>query len=151
MFYYSLGSVLYDYQYNEKGRLTGALSPYADIFDNRWQKPGDDADFPRLSKSYWSEYMGYNDFYVYKNNYLRLRNLTFGYTVPAKLTKKAGIEKLRVYFSGDNLFTVGNAAKHHVDPEQSGVSGNNYNGNSETDSGIQGARRIYMGGIQLTF
>lgn len=151
MFYYSLGSVLYDYQYNEKGRLTGSLSPYADIFDNRWQKPGDDADFPRLSKSYWSEYMGYNDFYVYKNNYLRLRNLTLGYTVPTKLTKKIGVERLRVYFSGDNLFTVGNAAKHHVDPEQAGVSGNNYNGNSETDSGIQGARRIYMGGIQLTF
>lgn len=151
MFYYSLGSVLYDYQYNEKGRLSGSLSPYIDVFENRWQNPGDDADFPRLSKSYWGEHMGYNDFYVYKNNYLRLRNLTFGYTVPAKLTKKIGVQKLRVYFSGDNLFTVGNAAKHFVDPEQAGVSGNNYNGNSETDNGIQGARRIYMGGIQLTF
>ena len=60
------------------------------------------------------------------------------------------VDKVRVYFSGDNLLTFGSAVKRYSDPE-TGVSGNNYNGNSETDNGVQGGRRIYMGGIQISF
>ena len=81
--------------------------------------------------------------------FFMLRNLTFGYTLPANVTRKVGVDKVRVYFSGDNLITFGPAAKRYSDPE-TGVSGNNYNGNSEIDNGVQGGRRIYMGGIQIT-
>lgn len=52
--------------------------------------------------------------------------------------------------SGDNLLTFGPAAKRHTEPE-TGLSGNNYNGNADTDNGIQGSRRVYMAGIQVTF
>lgn len=94
--------------------------------------------------------MGYCDRYIFDNDYLRLRNLTIGYTIPSTLTKKVGIDKVRIYFSGDNLLTFGPASRRYMDPE-TGLSGNNYNGNSETDTGISGGRRIYMGGIQISF
>lgn len=44
-------------------------------------------------------------FHIEDGSYLRLQNLTLGYTVPDKWTKKAGISKLRFYVQGSNLFT----------------------------------------------
>lgn len=42
--------------------------------------------------------------YLQDMSYLRVKNITLGYTLPIELTKKAYIQKLRVYFSGENLF-----------------------------------------------
>lgn len=54
--------------------------------------------------------------YLLNLAYLRLKNLTVGYTIPKHITKKACMEKVRVYFSGENLFTFQD--KHlPVDPE----------------------------------
>jgi len=44
------------------------------------------------------------DKYLLNLAYLRLKNLTLGYTIPAALTQKVSIEKVRIYFSGQNLF-----------------------------------------------
>jgi hypothetical protein len=44
------------------------------------------------------------DKYLLNLAYLRFKNLTIGYTVPANLTKKISIEKIRIYLSGQNLF-----------------------------------------------
>ena len=87
---------------------------------------------------------------MFNNDFLRLRNVTLGYTIPKLLTQKLGISNARVYLTGDNLCTFGPAAKRHREPE-TGVLGNNYNGNTETDNGVQGSRRVYMAGIQVTF
>ena len=150
MFYYSLGSYMYDYQYYERTRVRYQTSALTDLIADRWRKPGDNATFPRLTGTKFTTYNGYCDRLVFKNDFVRLRNLTLGYTLPASWTRKAGIDKVRFYFSGDNLVTFGPAAKRYSDPE-TGLSGNNYNGNSETDSGVQGGRRIYMGGVQISF
>lgn len=149
MFYYSLGSYMYDYQYYERTRVRYQTSPLTDLIADRWRKPGDNATFPRLTGTKFTTYNGYCDRVVFKNDFVRLRNLTLGYTLPANFTRRVGIDRVRLYFSGDNLLTFGPAAKRYSDPE-TGLSGNNYNGNSETDNGVQGGRRIYMGGIQIT-
>lgn len=44
--------------------------------------------------------------WLYKGDYLKLKNLTFGYTLPTKWSKKAYIEQVRVFFSAENLFTI---------------------------------------------
>jgi len=46
-----------------------------------------------------------SDFWVLNASYCRIKNLQVGYTVPKSILKKSGIEKVRVYFSGDNVFT----------------------------------------------
>jgi hypothetical protein len=43
--------------------------------------------------------------HIEDGSYLRLQNITLGYTLPKNLTKRLAIEKLRVYMSGQNLFT----------------------------------------------
>ena len=115
-----------------------------------WLKPGDQAKYPRWSTEYDNVNRKNSDFFLLKNDYLRLRNASIGYTIPQRLLKKVNISNLRVYISGDNLLTFGAAANQHTDPE-TGISGNNYNGNSQTDYGVQTSRRVYMAGIQLTF
>ena len=46
------------------------------------------------------------DRYLEDGDYLKLKNLELGYTLPSELMSKAGFKKLRVYFSGQNLFTL---------------------------------------------
>ena len=46
--------------------------------------------------------------YLYNANYLKLKNLTFGYTLPRHISEKAYMENLRVYFSCENVFNITN-------------------------------------------
>ena len=85
---------------------------------NRWTEANHSTTLPRL-------YFGWNapdkvrrnsTFYLQDASYLRLKNLTFGYTLPVKVTRQIGIDNVRVYFSGDNLLT---ATKYPgLDPER---------------------------------
>lgn len=60
----------------------------------------------------------FSDRYVQNAGYLRLKNLTFGYTVPASFISKVKyIERFRVYVSGTNLFTI--TGWDGLDPEAS--------------------------------
>lgn len=155
MLYYSLGGHMYCYNKSELGAYSrtssGGISPVYDLVKDRWTKPGDtNAKTPINLHDYRSKAsIGYSDYYVIDNDYLRLRNVTLGYSLPSKLLKKAGISNLRVYFQGDNLLTFGEATKYYTDPE-TGISGNTYNGNSDSE-GYGGGRRVYMFGVNLTF
>lgn len=82
-----------------------------------WEKPGDNnADYPRyqlMGKYVYS--VNILDHRVEKVNYLKLKTLTLGYNIPDKYTKKWGIEQLRVFASGENLWTWTNYSG--IDPE----------------------------------
>lgn len=58
-----------------------------------------------------------NSYFLQNASYFRLKNITFGYTLPASLTEKARISRVRVYFSGDNLLTF--TKFYGLDPERS--------------------------------
>jgi TonB-linked SusC/RagA family outer membrane protein len=150
MLYYSYGGMMLDYIYMERVTLRDGVSVIQDLVGDRWRKPGDNASLPRWSQDDFSSTRKATNFWIFKNNYMRLRNLNIGYSLPKKVIEKVGITKARVYLSGDNLMTFGSAKKRHTDPE-TGASGNNYNGNSATDNGYPGSRRVYMGGIQVSF
>ena len=45
-------------------------------------------------------------FWLYKGDYIKLKNVQVGYTLPTNLTKKFFVEKLRLYVSGENLWTI---------------------------------------------
>ena len=59
--------------------------------------------------------------YLQDASYMRLKNLTIGYTLPRVLTQKLGIEKVRVYASGENLWTLSHIKDNLMDPEQVGI------------------------------
>lgn len=76
---------------------------------NYWTEDNPDAYFPRLraymSNSTNNELGVPNTKYLQDASYLRLKTLTLGYTIPAKLTGKIGLSKVRMFFSGQNLLT----------------------------------------------
>lgn len=150
MIYYSYGGKLYDQLTRERTTLRGGVGNTQDLIQDRWQKPGDNATYPRWSNDNYGATNKNSDFYLFDNSYARLRNVTLGYTLPKSIVSYIGASNIRFYINGDNLLTFGSAVKRHVDPE-TGVAGNNYEGNGQTESGRPSSRRVYMGGIQITF
>lgn len=104
---------------------------------------------------------GCNNFYTqsrYLMNmaYLRFKTLTVGYTLPVDLTRKAFIQKARIYFSADNLALLYNGnRKSHIDPEitwgstSSNTAVGNSNG-SATFGRTTPMMRTFSFGVQVT-
>ena len=65
-------------------------------------------------------YYTISSFWVEKGDYLKLKDLTIGYTLPKKTLKKLNLNKLRVYFTANNLFTI--TSYSGLDPEIGGTS-----------------------------
>ena len=83
--------------------------------------------------------------FVEDGSYIRLKNLTFGYTLPKSITSKWGISNLRFYLSGQNLFTITGYSGY--DPEVSSRTGNY---NLGFDGGSYPSVRSYTFGLNLT-
>jgi TonB-linked SusC/RagA family outer membrane protein len=89
--------------------------------DNHWTPQNTTgATLPRLTLGSNSNNQVASSFWVRNANYLRLKNVELGYTIPSKLLSRAKISKLRVFVNGYNLFTWTQLA--YMDPE-SGLSG----------------------------
>lgn len=78
------------------------------------------ARYPRLTNTTKNNNYATSDFWLFEGRYFRLKNVTVGYTFPAEWTKKACIQKARIYFSASDLFSIDNYPKGW-DPEM-GVS-----------------------------
>lgn len=97
-----------------------------------------------------------NSFWVEKGDYLKLKNLVFGYSVPLPASWNKVVSKIRVYFSAQNLFTL--TKYSGIDPEIAGTSTYNSNtaGTSMTARGVDTYNRyvpsrLYSFGLELGF
>ena len=86
-----------------------------------------------------------SDRFLEKGDFVRLRQLQIGYSLPKRLLKKAFIERLRFYVSGENLFTI--TGYDGIDPEFSRASVLN----TGVDKLIYPFTRSYTIGAQLSF
>jgi len=92
----------------------------ADLPGKVWSENNRNAYFPRAGQDQarWFAMSKVNDRYLQNLAYCRLKNLTIGYTLPKMLTKKIYLDKVRFYFSGENLFTTTKLKSDYLDPEQ---------------------------------
>ncbi len=114
--------------------------PTTDWLD-RWTPENPSTTTPQI---YWGwsapqKFSRPSSYFLQDASYLRLKNLVVGYTLPSKLTKSINIERLRFYFSGDNLFTSTNFKG--LDPERYG--------NGDLIQYPQ--NKIYSFGVNVTF
>jgi len=72
---------------------------------NRWTGEGTSFSEPRVSTVDVNQNARGSDRYIEDGSYLRLKNIQLGYTLPAKYARKAGMQNVRVFFSGGNLLT----------------------------------------------
>lgn len=123
--------------------------------DEWWTPDRTDARLPRLSSTGGINNYNYfpSDWIAEKGAYLRLKNLVIGYTIPRSITQRAKIEKLRFYFSGNDLWEVSHI-KDGWDPEASRTvnnGGDPENNNISTFSQRYPFYRYYTFGLNLTF
>lgn len=99
---------------------------YSEMHENAWTeerwKAGQSIEYPALTSTNSSSLQN-NAFFTSKSNYFRLKNLVFGYTVPRQITRKAHIEKLRIFFSGENLLSHSNLKFKNIDAEKGTLDG----------------------------
>ncbi|MCQ2146228.1 MAG: TonB-dependent receptor [Bacteroidales bacterium] len=124
------------------------------FLDNCWSEDNPDAYFPRPRSNVASNGGGelgrVNDRYIQNIRYTRLKNITFGYEIPEKITSKIGISKTRIYFSGENIAYWSPITKitNHIDPESA------FDRTSATDDLNNGSypwQKTFMFGIDITF
>lgn len=97
------------------------------------------SDIPLISMSDTNgNYSTASDFFLEDGSYLRIKNITLGYNIPA--SKKVNAPKIRLYASGENLFTF--TKYSGMDPEV---------GNYGLDGGTYPVSRILSVGMNLTF
>lgn len=90
-----------------------------------WTANQQNARYPRLSSHPARAKWNYenNDFMLQNSRYIRLKSLVFGYTLPKIWTKKVKLEKVRIYFSGNDLWEA-TSIDDGFDPEMGEVSNN---------------------------
>lgn len=80
----------------------------ADVLKNEWSPTNPNGYFPRLrgyvALNSGTELTVQQSKYLQNTGYVRLKNLSFGYNIPAALVRKAGIASAKVYFTGQNLW-----------------------------------------------
>ena len=119
------------YPSNEASTFWGQYNrPYNQVptwhLNNYWTEDNPNAKYPRLTthqnRSHWN--YENNDFMLQNNRYIRLKSLIVGYTLPQTWTRKAKLEKVRIYFSGNDLWEATSIADG-FDPEMGETSNNN--------------------------
>jgi hypothetical protein len=120
------------YPNQENSTFYGAYSrPYvsfipANFRELMWSPTNPNGYYPLL-RAYIADDRGQtqgNDYFMQDLAYIRLKNLTVGYSLPEKLISKATMSRCRVYVSGENLLTRTKLRSDFIDPEQAAASAN---------------------------
>ncbi|SFG04592.1 TonB-linked outer membrane protein, SusC/RagA family [Salegentibacter agarivorans] len=149
MLYLNYGNKVYDYwgrytnsdgsaRLNDRGNMT------QNIYENRWQNPGDITDVPKVvwgnSQSGLSSQ--HSTRFLYDGTYLRLRDVTLSYNLPENFIERIRVNNLRLYLKGNNLLTWVKDDKIEMDPEV-GITG-------QSDLRIPISRQLLVG-LDLSF
>lgn len=114
-----------------------------DVLDT-WDFNNANSKYPRLglSEDTNGNYSKFSDIFLEDGDYLRLKNVTLGYTLPNKLIRRIGVDSgsIRFYGSIDNAFTL--TGYTGIDPEV---------GNSGVDRGVYPLTRLFNFGINISF
>ncbi|MEO5997067.1 MAG: SusC/RagA family TonB-linked outer membrane protein [Chitinophagaceae bacterium] len=144
---YQFGGYMY---YGTQGTLMdGRFANNSTIILARWQKPGDITDIPRVQDGDFTSW-GYSlpiTANVYSSDYIRLKNVTVSYNLPAPLIQKMQISGIKIYASGQNLAMHTNYPG--ADPEVT-TTGNG-TATQGFDRNMMPNARIFTVGIKVGF
>ena len=127
MFSYQIGGLMYDTNYSalmQSGNNYG--SAFSTDILNRWQKPGDITDVPRLDVTRSPQSNAASDRWLIGSDYLSLRQINLSYKLPSDLISKLEIDNATIYVNGENLMLF--TKRQGMDPTQTfnGTTQNRY-------------------------
>jgi hypothetical protein len=126
--YYNFGNYVYD---SWSGYYAGAgfgptYNKVIRVLD-RWQKPGDVTDIPRYIENGNKNFHSSSTAWLNKGDFIRLRNVQLGYSLPKTTISKAKMSNAFIYVRGTNLWTWVKDENLPFDPEQGTLSVSNLN------------------------
>lgn len=140
-------------EYGADGRITNAFISEDNTYPRMYSGAGVAGRIGNIGTGCYNFYP--QSRYLMNMSYLRLKNLTVGYTLPTDITKKALIQRARIYFSADNLCFLHNGAKkYQLDAEMMTSSGSSQQGNNGANATFGRTvpmQRVLSFGIQVTF
>ncbi|MEY8608499.1 TonB-dependent receptor [Parabacteroides segnis] len=135
---YQLGGRIMDYTYQDLvNTQTLGQALHKDML-NAWTPENKNTNVPRLNANDLYNTRS-SDRFLTSSDYLSLQNITFGYTLPKKLTRTLLIDNVRFYFVADNVALL--TARKGMDPRQSYTDADN----------VYSPIRTISGGISLSF
>jgi len=137
-----VGNDMYNFTRMEAEWLNGKTNQMKTVL-KRWKQPGDITDFPKASNTNSASSMSR---WIEKGTYARLQNLALGYNIQLAAFQNIGIERFRLYVSGQNLLTFTNYSG--FDPEVGYANNNTTEG---CDYGSYPRTRTVTFGLQLVF
>ncbi|QNF33389.1 TonB-dependent receptor [Adhaeribacter swui] len=157
--YASVGNEIFNYSkrlletFGNPGGL-GIKNIGVDYYNNRWTPTNPSNEYPRVTRADLNGNNRPSDAYIEDGSYLRLRNLQIGYTFPSALLQKIAMNKVRVFVSAQNLFTI--TKYSGLDPEI-GQVGDPDNGGTRNvtrsgiDVGTYPNSKFFGAGLNVTF
>ncbi len=119
MFYYNFGNYVYDsWAYYLESDGYSYNSNELSVETQAWQTPGQKTNVPKFVAYNTSNSNGNSTRFLYKGDYIRLRNLELGYTIPKTISAKWHIRDLGLYVRGTNIWTLVKDKNLPYDPEQ---------------------------------
>jgi TonB-linked SusC/RagA family outer membrane protein len=116
----------------------GSGSATEAVFLDHWTPENLNATYPRISATPSSNNTQTSNWFLRNDSYIRLKSAELGYTIPRKVLGKS-ISSVRIFASGQNLFTVTPNMKESIDPENNGNNQNYYQ------------QRVISFGVNVTF
>ena len=107
---------------------------------SRWTGPNTSNDVPRAINGDPNNNLRVSTHYIEDGSYVRLKNLTFGYTLPRSVMNRITATQIRLYFTAQNLATLTKYTGYDPEVSASGV-----------DLGIYPQTRVFMGGLNIGF
>jgi hypothetical protein len=151
-FYGVYGNKILDYQesalesFQNRG-FVGVENVSQAYYQGRWTPSNPSNTFARATSN--DDAIGNNapsSAWIQNGSFLKLKNFTVGYTLPSDIAKSLYVNRLRLYFSTQNLFTI--TGYKGLDPEI-GIQGGNATQNG-IDNGTYPSSKFYTLGINVT-
>jgi TonB-linked SusC/RagA family outer membrane protein len=113
---------------------------HKDVVARRWTAPGQVTDVPRLQYGLGNQISVTSDRFLVSKSYFSINNITLGYTLPKKWVDKISVDKLRIYFTGENIALF--SARKGYDPRVYISGSGNY---------VYSAMRSFSLGLNVNF
>lgn len=128
MTWQGVGSVSHIFNREVLGEFSGDASHPSTMWKDSWTESNHNAKMPRVfetGKSPSDMTRAMSTFWLWNTAYLRLKTLQLGYSLPENVLKAIGVERVRIYYAGENLLTF-HSLPFNIDPEITSERGSSY-------------------------
>ncbi|MEK6481804.1 TonB-dependent receptor [Catalinimonas sp. 4WD22] len=125
----------------------GATSILQERFDNRWTPQNTNAEYPKFNRNSDGLSRQYDDRIIFDGSFFRLRNIVLAYELPSTLLERINLQRVRIYTSATNLFTITNYPGFN--PDVNAVGQNTVN--IGVDQSTYPLAKSFQIGLNVTF